>query len=75
MGGEICKAKGRERGPWYEILCLKNNIISKESKGGTDTFGRILLKSWSDYPGYQGAKEALEECDRVPSRSRDKSKN
>jgi len=74
MGGD-CHRKGYERGAWYEILCLKNNIISKESKGETDTFGRVLLKSWSHYPGFERAKQALAECDRAVAGRHGKSKS
>uniref|UniRef100_A0A6M3IFE6 Uncharacterized protein n=1 Tax=viral metagenome TaxID=1070528 RepID=A0A6M3IFE6_9ZZZZ len=73
MGGD-CHQKNKERGAWFEIKCLKENIISKEAKGETDTFGRVLLKSWSHYPGYESAKEALAECDRAVAGRRGKSK-
>ena len=63
MGGEICKQAGKERGPWFEIKCVKDNIISKESKGQDAKFGRALLKSWRKYEGWELAKQALNECD------------
>jgi len=68
MGGEICFRKGYERGPYFEIKCIKEDIITKEAKGEDASFQRSLLKSWAKYPGYEGAKEALAAC-----RSREKS--
>ena len=59
MGGEICYQKGRERGPWLEIKTVKDIIISKEKRGADAAFEYELLKSWSKYPGYGQAKEAL----------------
>jgi len=59
MGGEICLRKGRERGPWYEIQCVKNDIISKESRGEDASYERGLLNSWAKYPGYKTAGDAL----------------
>jgi len=61
MGGSSHQ-KGKERGPWFEIKCIKDIIISKESKGQDATFERSLLKSWSNYPGYGGAIDALKAC-------------
>ena len=58
----VCYQKGRERGAWYEIKCVKETIISKESKGHDATFERDLLKAWAKYPGYENAKEALASC-------------
>jgi len=62
MGGEVCKQVGKERGPWFEIKCAKDNIISKEAKGQDAKFERGLLKVWSKYEGYKLAKQALKEC-------------
>lgn len=59
MGGEICKIKGRERGPWYGIQCVKNDIISKESRGEDASYERELLESWAKYPGWGTAGDAL----------------
>ena len=59
MGGEICKRKGFERGPWYEIQCVANTIKSKEAKGLDASFERHLLESWSHYEGYESAGKAL----------------
>ncbi len=39
----------------YEIKCVRNNIISKESKGLDATFERELLKSWAKYEGWENA--------------------
>jgi len=69
MGGEVCHAKDKERGPWFQIQCIKDNIISLKSKGKDTTFQRELLKSWSKYPGWEGAKQALEECCNAPPHS------
>jgi len=55
MGGEICYQKGRERGPWFEIKCVREIIISKEAKGKDVSFERELLKSWSRYEGWEDA--------------------
>lgn len=51
MGGEVCRQKGRERGPWFEIECVKEVIISKEAKGQDVAFERNLLRAWAKYPG------------------------
>lgn len=55
----MCKRKGFERGPWYEIKCVKDCIISKEAKGQDASFERELLEAWSKYEGYEEAKETL----------------
>ncbi len=57
MGGEICYQKGKERGPWFEIKCVRETIMSKEAKGEDATFERNLLKAWSEYKGYESARE------------------
>jgi len=75
MGGEICKQVGKERGPWFEIKCVKDIIISKEAKGQDAKFERGLLKSWSKYNGYESSKQALQECDRARSRTSGESKS
>ena len=59
MGGEVCYRKGFEKGPWFEIQCVLDNILSKESRGEDASFERSLLRSWSKYPGYEKAKEGL----------------
>jgi len=59
MGGEVCYQKGKERGPWYEIQCVKEVIVNKEARGEDATFERELLKSWSKYPGWGDAKKAI----------------
>ena len=58
MGG-LCYRKGYEQGAWYEIRCFADNIRSKESRGGDASFERECLKSWANYEGYEGAREAL----------------
>jgi len=63
MGGEVCKRKGFERGPYYEIEFVKEVIIAKEAKGEDASFERDLLKSWAKHESYKGAKEALASCD------------
>ncbi len=62
MGGEVCYRKGYERGPWFEIECVKQTILSKEDRGGDASFERNILTSWAKYPGYEGATKALMEC-------------
>ena len=59
MGGGICHQKGKERGAWFEIQCVKNDILSKEAKGEDASFERSLLKSWAKYPGWEDAQNAL----------------
>ncbi len=58
MGGN-CHQKGKERGYWFEVQCVKNDIISKESRGEDASFERNLLKSWGKYPGWESALEML----------------
>ena len=72
MGGEVCYQKGKERGPWYEIASIRDVIISKELKEQNVSFERSLLKSWSKYKGYEGAKEALESIPRTNKKSKNK---
>ena len=59
MRGNACHRKNKERGPWYEIQCVKNDIISKESRGEDASFERDLLQSWAKYPGWKSARDAL----------------
>ena len=66
ISGAPCYLKGKERGAYFEIKCIKDIIISKESKGEDATFERKLLKSWSKYKGYEKAKDALAECGKPP---------
>ncbi len=54
-----CKTKGKEQGAWFEIKSVADVIKGKESRGEDATFERDLLKSWSKYEGYEGAKQAL----------------
>lgn len=74
MGGELNFRKGYKRGPGFEIQCVREIIASKESEGQEATFERELLKSWSKYPGYEKAKEALSAGIKIqmPSGTRDK---
>lgn len=59
MGGEVCYKRGRERGPWYEINCVRETIVNKEARGEDASFERGLLKSWSKFPGWKDAKKPL----------------
>jgi len=70
MGGEVCYQKGKERGPWFEIKCVRDVIINKAARGENATFERDLLKSWAEYPGWEMAREFL-----PPARSPNKSKS
>ena len=58
MGG-ICRTKYKERGAWFEIKCVKNDIISKEAKGVDASFERKLLRAWAKVPGYESAQDEL----------------
>ena len=53
----ICYRKHRERGPWFEIECMRESIKIGEALGKDKSFERELLKSWSEYPGYESAAE------------------
>lgn len=53
--GTNCYKKGRERGPWYEIKCIRATIRAKEARGADASFERGLLKAWAKYPGYEDA--------------------
>jgi len=74
MGG-ICYQKNNERGPWFEIKCTKEVIINKEARGENANFERELLESWAKYPGYEEAGNALRECGKMPSGTRETSKS
>ena len=54
-----CHREGYEQGPWYEIKCTQEVIRSVEARGRDASFEREILRSWSKYPGYGGAKGAL----------------
>jgi 5-methylcytosine-specific restriction endonuclease McrA len=58
MGGEVCYTRYKERGPWFEIQCVKNDIIAKELDGEDASFERGLLKAWGKHPGWEAAQEA-----------------
>ena len=62
MRTRVCYQKGKEQGAWFEIQCVKDSILSKETKGQDASFERRLLKSWGKYPGYQSVKAALASC-------------
>lgn len=59
MGVTVCYKKGREQGAWFEIKCVRETILGKEAKGLDARFERELLKSWSKYPGWEMAAEAI----------------
>jgi hypothetical protein len=63
MGGEVCHQKGRERGVWYEIQCIRNDVIAKEADGEDASFERSLLRA------YKRAGETVD----IPPRPRKKS--
>lgn len=42
----ICKRKGNERGLWYEIKCLEENIALKKTLGKDVRFEESLLRSY-----------------------------
>lgn len=69
MGGEICLQVGKERGPWFEIKCTKEIILSKEAKGKDAAFERGLLRAWGKHRGWEGAKKALASCGKPPPHS------
>ena len=56
MGRGNCHKKGQEQGPWYDIKCTKEVVVSKEARGKDASFERGLLKSWSKYPGWEDAR-------------------
>ena len=63
-----CKTKGKEQGIWFEIKSVADIIKLKESKCEDATFERELLKSWSSHKGYEGAKQALADCNNQTTR-------
>jgi len=67
MGGD-CHAKGKERGHWYEIECVKNDIIRKEARGEDAKFERSLLRAWGHYEGWSAASDALGSLGKSKSR-------
>lgn len=68
-GWGVCHAETKEAGPWFEIESVKNVIIGKEKRGANASYERSLLKSWANYEGYEGAKEALKLCGKPLSHS------
>ena len=71
MGGGVCHQKNKERGAWYEIECVKQDIIAKEADGEDASFERSLLRAWSKYPGWEDASVAL---DAIGTRKKSKSR-
>lgn len=51
--------KGKERGIWYEIKCVKETIIAKEKDGEDATFERDLLKAWKKHGGWEDATQPI----------------
>ena len=47
--------RGKEQGAWFEIKCVRETILSKETKGQDTSFERKLLRSWAKYPGWEDA--------------------
>lgn len=50
----------KKSGAKYQIQSIINVITAKEAKGENAKFERKLLESWSEYPGYESAKQAIE---------------
>jgi len=48
MGG-ICKARGRERGLWYEIKVLEDMIARNKAPQDQLDYAKILVKSYKKY--------------------------
>ena len=70
-----CFRKGYQSGAWYEIQTVKDVIIAKQKEQLDTSFEEGLLKAWSEYPGYEKAKEALKECqNRLTTRGQSKSR-
>jgi len=59
MGG-TCKTKHKERGAWFEIQCVKNDIIAKEADGEGASFEIDLLRAWAKVEGWSAARKALD---------------
>jgi len=57
------------KGNAYQVQCVKNNIISKESRGEDASYERSLLKSWGHYKGWECATDALVSLTRSKSRA------
>jgi len=53
MSNGTCHQKNKERGTWFQIKCVQDDIVAKEAKGKDATFERELLKSWAKYPGWE----------------------
>lgn len=56
------------KGNKYQVECVKNDIISKESRGEDASYERWLLKSWSKYKGWESAIGALASLGKSKSR-------
>lgn len=41
-----CYQKGKERGLWFEIKCIEENIATREKLGKDTSFEKPLLKSF-----------------------------
>jgi len=42
----VCKIKGRERGLWFEIKCLKENIEIRKKLGKPTKFEEGILEAF-----------------------------
>lgn len=71
MGG-ICKTRHKERGAWFEVECVKKDIIAKEADGEDASFERGLLKSWNSYEGWEITRDALNELSKPPRNQSDR---
>ena len=56
------------KGNAYQVECIKNDIINKESRGEDASWERWLLKSWGEYKGWESATDALASLRRWKSR-------
>lgn len=53
MGGEVCYRQGYERGPWFEMFCLRRIIAHLVITGKDADFEKELLAAWQKIPEYQ----------------------
>ena len=54
--------------PLLEIETIRKIIVEREKRGEEAYFERSLLKSWSKYPGYETARDALRTLGKSKSR-------
>lgn len=53
--GGICYREGYERGAWFELLCLRENIAAIEAAGGDATEQRSFYRAWLKDPDFAKA--------------------